>query len=265
MGFLDEIVADTLAVVDRPGYATSPREPRARPRGSLAAAVRAAGAGGALLVEFKRVSPGASTPSLPTYTPEEFVRRAEPGGVAGYSCLATEPRFQGSVDDVASVVAATGRPVLFKDFVVDPRQIDAAARAGASAVLLIARLEVERRTRAPLAELARAAHRRGLEVLLEFHEKTELSRVGHVAADMFGVNVRDLDTLRMEPEVAAATLRAVGDRRPLLGLSGVASPDDAARFWAAGVDGILVGSAVARARDPAEFLLGLHRRPEAIP
>ncbi len=259
MGFLEEIVSSTRTVVDGTTYLSSlPAASPHRPA-RLSAAVAAAGARGALLVEFKRASPGAADPRLPAYTVEEFVGRAEPGGVAGYSCLATESRFEGSVRDVAALAAATPRPVLFKDFVVDPRQIEAAARAGAAAVLLIARLETEGWTRVPIAELARDAHRRGLEVLLEFHEKTELSRVGHVAADMYGVNVRDLDSLRMEPEVAAATLRAANGRRPLLGLSGVASAEDARRFWSAGVDGILVGSAVARASDPARFLAGLRR------
>jgi indole-3-glycerol phosphate synthase len=179
--------------------------------------------------------------------------------VTAYSCLATEPRFEGSPADVADLVALTDLPVLFKDFVVDPRQLDAAAEAGASAILLIARLETHGGLATPLADLADGAHARGLEVLLEFHDKSELRQVGNVAADVFGVNVRDLDTLRMEPEVAAATIRAAGRLRPLLGLSGVRDRSDALRFWELGVDGILVGSAAARASDLPQFLRTLHR------
>ena len=131
--------------------------------------------------------------------------------------------------------------------------------------LLIARLETEGLLSTPLAELADQAHARRLEVLLEFHDRSELRQVGGVAADMFGVNVRDLDTLRMAPAVADATLRAAASLRPLLGLSGVASPADALRFWDAGVDGILVGSSVARASDPGAFLQSLHRPPRGAP
>jgi indole-3-glycerol phosphate synthase len=98
-------------------------------------------------------------------------------------------------------------------------------------------------------------------VLLEFHGRSELSRAAVVGADMFVVNVRDLDTLRMEPEVAEETLRAAANLRPLLGLSGVGSPEHARRFWNLGVDGILVGSAVARSTAPAAFLSTLRRGP----
>jgi indole-3-glycerol phosphate synthase len=260
MGFLDEVVHGTRAAIGRADYFVGLPDPRARPTSpSLRRAVEGAGAGGALLVEYKRVSPGSSAPELPERSPEEFVDATRSAPIAGYSCIATVPRFRGSPLDVARVVAATPRPVLFKDFVVDRIQLDAAVRTGASAVLLIARLELEGRLGSPLAELASEAHARGLEVLLEFHDRSELSRAADVRADMYGVNVRDLDTLRMEPAVADDTLRAAQELRPLLGLSGVASTDDARRFWDGGVDGILVGSAVARAADPVALLRSLSR------
>jgi len=258
VGFLHEIVERTATEISRPEYGRF-SAPSFGPRSSLRDAIRSSGAPGALLVEFKRHSPGSDPPALPVRSPPEFVEATEPVGVAGYSCLATAHRFGGSPDDVASLAAATRRPVLFKDFVIDPRQVEVARRAGASAILLIARLESEGLVRVPLAELARVAHSHHLEVLLEFHEKAELRQAVGVSADMFGVNVRDLDTLRMEPSVAAATLRAADGLRPLVGLSGVGSAADARRFWDLGVDAILVGSAVARAVDPASFLSTLRR------
>ncbi|EQD42896.1 indoleglycerol phosphate synthase, partial [mine drainage metagenome] len=78
-----------------------------------------------------------------------------------------------------------------------------------------------------------------------------------VPADVFAVNVRDLDSLELRRDVAAETIRAVADRRPLLGMSGVDGPRAARAFWDLGVDAILVGSAVARARDPAAFVRAL--------
>ncbi len=260
MGFLEEIVRETRAAIARPEYLSGLDAPSAPSSShSLRRAVTNSGAGGALLAEFKRVSPGSDSPALPSRSATEFVRATDPGEVVGYSCVASAPRFLGSPQDVFELVRATARPVLFKDFVVEAIQLDAAARAGASAVLLIARLETEGHLTTSLAELADRAHARQLEVLLEFHDRTELRQVADVAADMYGVNVRNLDTLRMEPGVADATIRSAERLRPLLGLSGVQSSADARRFWAAGVDGILVGSAVARARDPGAFLRSLHR------
>ncbi len=256
MGFLQEIVRAVREEVARPSYLAQLPPVGSAPRPSLRAAVERDAARGAVLVEYKRVSPGRPDPMLPSRSVREFVESVRRAGPTGYSCLATRARFDGSPSDVAELARSSDRPLLFKDFVVDPKQVEAARPARASAVLLIARLGREGHLEHSLAELSLAAHDVGLEVLLEFHGKAELSEAAGVAADMYGVNVRDLDTLRFERATAETTIAAARDRgfRPLLGLSGVEGPEDADRFWRLGVDGILVGTAVARASDPAAFL-----------
>jgi indole-3-glycerol phosphate synthase len=259
MGFLSEIVRATRESIARGDYDLPDIVDRpTAPRPSLARAVRDRSPG-ALLVEFKRASPGSSVPELPERSLEEFVRRTQGAEIAGYSCLATPPSFGGSPADVARLCRSTRLPVLFKDFVVEPTQVEAARRSGASAILLIARLADAGLLGAPLACLAARARDAGLEVFLEFHDRSELSQAADVRADVYGVNVRDLDTLRMEPESAYATLRAAAHLRPLIGLSGVESASDARRFWDAGADGLLVGTAVARSNDPRTFLENLRR------
>jgi indole-3-glycerol phosphate synthase len=260
-GFLAEVVREVRADVRSPSYAGRLPPLRGGTRPSLRAAVERDRARGALVVEFKRASPGQPEPALPARSVAAFLRAVEPAEPAAFSCLATGPRFGGSPHDVADLARGTPRPVLFKDFVLGPRQIEAAERSGASAVLLIARLETEGHLEHSLAELARAAHDRGLEVLLEFHQSAELSRADGVSADVYGVNVRDLDSLALDRATAIRTLdaaRAAG-LAPLLGLSGVAGRADAETFWNAGTDGLLVGTAVARANDPAAFLRSLRR------
>lgn len=261
---LAEIVEETRRALADPDYAGGvPAAPPHRPA-SLRAAIERDRVRGALLLEFKRRSPGAKDPNLPARTPEEFVRLGEAAGATGFSCLASRPRFDGAPRDVAAIVQRTRCPVLFKEFVIDPVQLDVAARTGASAVLLLARL-AEPAYRVPIADLAGAAHDRGLEVLLEFHRRAELSLAEGVPADMFGVNTRDLASLEIRHEVAAETLRAAGARRPMLGLSGVATPDDARALWRLGVDGLLVGSAFARSSDPVAWASTLRRPPEERP
>ena len=261
-GFLSAIVKDVRAELEGPGYGSGLPKSRETPTSSLRRAIERDRATGALVVEYKRVSPGQEEARLPPRSIPEFLEATEPARPTAFSCLATAPRFDGSPLDVHALSRATGRPVLFKEFVIDRRQVEIAERAGASAILLIARLEKAGVLRQPLAVLAKEAHRRGLEVLLEFHERSELSHAVEVAADVFGVNARDLDSLRLEPGVAESTIEAALAQglRPLLGLSGVATVADAHRFWNAGVDGILVGTAVARARDPARFVGSLRRR-----
>jgi indole-3-glycerol phosphate synthase len=258
-GFLAQIVRDVIDDVAQPDYLTGLPPVAAEARPSLRSAVDRERAQGALVVEYKRVSPGRAEPNLPPRSIEQFVARTGVPGLAGYSCIATRPQFRGSPRDVAELAGRTPHPILFKDFVVATRQLDAAVLTGASAVLLIARLESAGLSPRPLAELAEEAHERGLEVLLEFHDPAEVGRVGRVPADLYGVNVRDLDTLTIDRAAAERTLEEAWTRgfRPLLGLSGIERPADARRFLDAGADGVLVGSAVAAADDPAAFLRSL--------
>jgi len=261
--FLREVVGEIRAALADGRYAEGVPTTRRRPPASLRAAIERDRDAGALLVEYKRASPGASAPLPIPRSVTEFLRLTGESGIAGYSCLATTYGFDGAPARVAELASSTSVPVLFKEFVVASAQLEVAARTGAAAVLLIARLEDDGLLEEPLADLAREAHRLGLEVLLELHAPAELSRLGGVEADVFGVNTRDLATLRFDRPTAYGTLEQARRRglRPLLGLSGVEGPDGAAEFWRRGCDGLLVGSAVARSPDPAALLAALRRAP----
>ncbi len=259
MAFLDDLLPEIHRTIRSPAYAAGVPSSAPRSPASLRASITSAADGWAVLLEHKRESPGAHEPALPRTDLDTFVRTAEAGGAAGLSCLATAPRFAGAPEDVAALAARSRLPVLFKDFVIDPVQIDAARRAGAAAILLIARLETERRLARPLAELADRAHAAGLEVALEFHATEELAVADRVRADLYGINLRDLDSLRFQPDVVAETFRRAGGLRPLIGMSGIEGPEDAARFRRWGADGVLVGTALARSADPAGFVAGIRR------
>ena len=259
MTFLGSIVDEVRKEVRAPEYLRGLGELPVLPPASLRERVARAPGRWAVMVEYKRRSPGAANQNLPERSIDEFAGLAARGGATGLSCLATRAGFGGSVADVRALCRSTRLPVLFKDFVIDERQIEAASRAGASAVLLIARLETEGWLDRPIGELAEAAHRLGLEVLLELHAPEELKAAGPVDADMYGVNLRDLGGLGFEPEIAARTVADIPRGRPLLGLSGVTSADDARAWRARGVDGILVGTGFARAPDPVAFLSEIAR------
>ena len=262
--FLADIVARVVEDVHREEYAAGLPLPSLEPRASLRTAIVEGRPNGSVVVEYKRISPGSPNPVLPGRSLDDFVRATERGGVAGYSCVATRPRFDGSPKDVAELAAITKKPILFKDFVVGTRQLDVAVATGSSAVLLIQRLERTGLLEASIPDLTRAAHERGLEVLLELYDPAEVPAAREVPADLYGVNARDLETLTVDRHHAERTLEAAweGGLTPLLGLSGIERPVDARGYLDSGADGVLVGTAAARSPDPAAFLRSLLADPK---
>src|SRR5216110_2098190 len=92
-----------------------------------------------VIAEVKRRSPsqGAIREDL---DPVAHADAYERGGAVAVSVLTDEAHFGGSIDDLRRVSASISVPVLRKDFVIHKVQIPEARAAGASAVLLIARV-----------------------------------------------------------------------------------------------------------------------------
>ena len=151
------------------------------------------------------------------------------------------------MDDLRAVRAAVSVPVLAKEFVVDPRQLDLLRAAGADLVLLLAVLHPARR----LARLVAAARDLGLEPLVEAHDARELERALATGARLIGINNRDLRTLDVDPERAVRLRDAIPGDRLAIAESGVRDTATIARWRATGFDAALVGEALMRAADPA--------------
>ena len=174
--------------------------------------------------------------------------------------------FGGSFDELAAVRGALDAelgsarpPLLCKEFILDPIQLDWASAAGADAVLLIARcLEGDQ-----LEELISAAGDRGTLALVEVTSMEELARATDAYAEAVGVNVRDLDTLEMDAGRAAAVLNKIEEGTPAVHMSGLRGPEDVARVAATRADAALVGEALMRMDDPTELLAAMVKAASA--
>jgi indole-3-glycerol phosphate synthase len=231
-------------------YDERPAEP-IEPTGSLADAI--ATHDPAIVAEIKPARPDGST--FPV-DPAQQARSYAEGGAAGISVLTDPDHFDGSLANLREAGAA-GRPLLMKDFLVDERQIQAAEAWGASAVLAIARLPRQGYTDYTLEQACQDAHDRGLEILAEVVTADELEQALAAGADAIGVNVRDLDTLAIDPE---RTRHLLADRQlpvPALHLSGVETRADVEQAVADGAHGALVGTSLMEAEDPTQRLRAL--------
>src|SRR5262249_4715291 len=149
-----------------------------------------------LIGEIKFRSPSAGVLSR-ALGPRERARAYVEGGIAMISVLTDRRWFDGSFEHLAEVRAAVPVPVLCKDFIIDPAQIDRAWSAGADAVLLIVRCLPQSGLLARLVEVARS---RGIEPFVEVVDERELSLAVAAGARLIGVNARDLDKLDMDAE-----------------------------------------------------------------
>jgi tryptophan synthase beta chain/phosphoribosylanthranilate isomerase len=212
-----------------------------------------------LVAEVKRRSPSGGAIAAA----DDAVARARAyaaGGAAAISVLCEPHWFGGSVDDLRAVRAAVSVPVLAKEFVVDPRQLDLLRAAGADIVLLLAVLHPAKR----LAHLVGQARDLGLEPLVEAHDARELDAALATGARLIGVNNRDLRTLDVDPERAVRLRDSIPGDRLAIAESGVRDTATIARWRATGFDAALVGEALMRAADPAaaaRAFVGAGRHP----
>lgn len=113
---------------------------------------------------------------------------------AGISVLCEPERFGGDYDHLATVAASTHLPVLCKDFIIDPVQIDAARYFGADAILLMLSILDDETYRT----LAAYAHRLNLDILTEVIDEQEVHRAINLGAHIIGINHRNLHDLSID-------------------------------------------------------------------
>jgi indole-3-glycerol phosphate synthase len=209
----------------------------------------------AVIAEIKRRSP-ARGDLRAELVPEVLAKEYADGGATCLSVLTDTEFFGGSTADLADARAATGLPVLRKDFTVGPADVCDARLMGADAVLLIAAAL----SSSELHQLAQLATQFGLDALVEIHDEAELDVALGAGATLLGVNQRDLVTFEVDPARAERLGSVVPAGVVRVAESGIHGPDDARRLADAGYDAILVGEAVVTASDPAAAVAALRGR-----
>lgn len=211
----------------------------------------------AVIAEVKKASPSQGVIRA-NFDPAAVAGSYARGGAACLSVLTDQAFFQGHEEHLQAARAATGLPVLRKDFILDAWQVWEARAMGADAVLLIvAALEDER-----LAELAATAREAGLEVLVEVHTGSELERALQLNTRLIGINNRDLHNFETRLETTLELQCRVPADRVLVTESGIHAPADVQRMRSEGVHAFLVGESLMRADDPGAALAELF--PDAL-
>lgn len=171
-------------------------------------------------------------------------------GASALSVVVEPDYFFGSYEILEACRRASGLPTLAKDFVVGVAQLDAAAAAGADAILLIAALYEP----AELATYADAARARGLAPLVEIHTAADLRHLEGRAWELVGVNNRDLRTFEVDVRRSRDLLPRLPPDCVSVAESGLSRRAEVELLADAGFDAFLIGEALLLADDPGAEL-----------
>ncbi|MBD3241301.1 MAG: indole-3-glycerol phosphate synthase TrpC [Chitinivibrionales bacterium] len=203
----------------------------------------------AIIAEVKKASPSKGV-IRDDFDPVMIAAAYERAGASAISVLTDERFFQGSCDYLRAVRETVMLPVLRKDFIIDPLQVEQTAHIGADAMLLIAAALSD----AQMAELAAAAAQYGIEPLIEVHNGAELERVMQLSPRVIGINNRDLATFTCDPRTTLELLPRIPPETIVVSESGIGGAHDTQRLRQAGARAVLVGESLMRRDDPAPLI-----------
>jgi indole-3-glycerol phosphate synthase len=248
---LEQILAvkrDELAALKVQALADAP----ARGHRSLRAALhRDSDQAMRVLAEVKRASPSAGAIRAGA-DPVAVAREYADAGAAAISVLTDKQFFDGDIAFLQPCHDAVDVPILRKDFLIDPLQVQEAAVRGADAVLLI----VAALSQAELETMMAAVHDAHLEALVEVHDLGELDIALSLSRPpaVIGVNHRDLRTFTIDMTLTEQVAKRVPADVVLVAESGIRTPDDVRRMRDAGAHAVLVGEHLMRAPSPGSAL-----------
>ncbi|MCW7464297.1 indole-3-glycerol-phosphate synthase [Leptospira levettii] len=202
-----------------------------------------------VIAECKKGSPSAGV-IRHDYDPVTIASDYESSGAGAISVLTDKSYFYGSLSDLQSVAHKVSVPVIRKDFILDPIQIDEAYAYGASAILLIVRILSPEQ----LKLLHEHATRLGLAVLVETHNQKEVDIALDMGASTIGINTRDLDTFQIHKNLIEQIAPKLDSSIIRVAESGIESFEDWQKYKGM-IDSMLVGTFFMKSKNiPADFL-----------
>jgi len=197
-----------------------------------------------LIAEIKKQSPSRGI-IRQNFNLREIAAIYQDCAVQAISVLTEEDYFDGNISYLNEVKDLVDRPILRKDFILEPYQVYESRFSGADAILLIADLLSKEK----LSELMQLADSLGLDCLVEVHDKKELKKVLNLKAPLIGINNRDLHTLEVDFKLTEKLFPLIPKDKVVVVESGIKSYQDVLFLKILGVSAVLIGEAFMEAED----------------
>lgn len=202
-----------------------------------------------IIAEIKRASP-LKNDFRKNFNPLALAKAYEKGGAKAISVITEEIYFRGSLEYLASIRSKTNLPLLRKDFILDPIQIEEAKAFGADIVLLISSILRD----AELLELIKYAKKLGLSSLVEIHDEEDLEKALKAGAEIIGINNRNLSNLKVDINQSLKLFPFIPKNIPVIAESGYNSSKELKEIKKIGFKGVLIGTSLVKSSNPEKKL-----------
>ncbi|WP_120955609.1 bifunctional indole-3-glycerol-phosphate synthase TrpC/phosphoribosylanthranilate isomerase TrpF [Helicobacter mehlei] len=155
------------------------------------------------------------------------------------SILTDKAHFQGSYENLRLASKFTTKPLLCKDFILEPFQVLLARHMGADAILLMLSV-LEDSTYTQLAKLAKSLN---MAILTEVSDESQVKRALNLGAPIIGINNRDLATLQVDLNTTLRLQPLIPKGIIIISESGINTHSDIKKLCSH-VHGFLVGSSL---------------------
>ena len=197
-----------------------------------------------VITEIKATSPSAGT-IRENFEACIIAENMQKGGATGISVLTQPKHFKGSIRSLVEARQVVKLPILMKDIILSPVQLEAASKAGANGALLIKALFDRGYCECNLPDMIATAHSKGIEVLLETNNAEEFRSAVRTHADLIGINNRNLATLKVDLKVTKGILEQNNaEGKIVVSESGIKTAANLRFLHECGAHAFLIGSAV---------------------
>jgi indole-3-glycerol phosphate synthase len=201
-----------------------------------------------LIAEVKKASPSRGI-IRSDFNPVDIAKIYADNGAAAISVLTEGRHFHGSLDHLGNIRAVLpDKPLLRKDFIIDPYQVYESRVHGADGLLLIVailKLEI-------LNNLLNLSHELHMSCMVEVHNEDEVEIALKSEATIIGINNRDLNTFEVDIATTERLRPLIPKDRVVVSESGIKNRTDIEKLRRAGIDAVLIGESLMSAPDIAE-------------
>ncbi len=202
-----------------------------------------------VIAEVKRASP-LKEDFRPDFNPLELASAYIRAGAGAISVITEEVFFRGALEYLPAIRCITELPILRKDFILDPIQLEEARAFGADIVLLISTILKKEE----LKELINYAKRLELSILVEVHDEEDLEKALNSGAKIIGINNRNLKTLKVDTSQSLKIFSLIPKSISVIAESGYNNPEEIKKLIKTGFKGVLIGTSLVKSKNPEEKL-----------